>query len=46
MWDYIEGDIYTREDFTKLNDIVFNKVLELRQEIEDRKTAERTKKSK
>ena len=46
VWDYIEGDTYTREDFTKLNDIVFNKVLELRQEIEDRKTAERTKKSK
>ena len=46
VWDYMETDTYTREDFTRLNDIVFNKVLELRQEIEDRKISERTKNKK
>lgn len=46
VWDYIESDTYTREDFTKLNEIVFNKVLELRQEIENRKKTERTKTNK
>ena len=46
VWDYMETDTYTREDISRLNDIVFNKVLELRQEIENKKSAERTKKKK
>lgn len=46
LWDYMETDTYTREDVSRLNDIVFNKVLELRQEIENRKNTERTNKNK
>lgn len=46
LWDYMDSDTYTREDFTRLNEIVFNKVIELREELEKHKETERTKKNK